>query len=1104
MSSFLNSLVRSSSVRRLLSVTTAFSIAFAGLLLPVAATADNIADTHLDENFDGNGFAVFPTSSDAVRVVGTLDVIAGDSKTQERRFTVSIEDGKAVLRAFKAANHIVAITNAVGDGTRVTYTTGNNHRLVPGNLVFISGMSPSSYDANFSTVRTTPTPTTFTLNSSNTAAFVSGGEVWIGYNSWNGGNQTAPNLDFVPDTTFGSNGKLELGNGGTAFTNVSQVLMPRSQYLDTDTTAAVKPWMVVVSGTNSYIVRLDGTRSASGGLLVCTTSCTQTAVEITTAIQSASVGDAGAVPTGMAVTSSNHIVVTGLNTVTAGKFFLTELDGSSGAIRSLNASFLASAFATGDYSGYSTLTPFTNNLDSWNNEFLIAGNFSNGSKTVGLIIRRTSAGAAATTPATYVDVGTDSTELTYMNSSNAYGGSYKDTGVSKKPLMVASSNNAATISTYKLEVSASSDEKLLALQYIRSNAPTSSSGVMAIASDGNSLRYYTWKALTATNNLAPTTTSITDFGQGRAPSSVIISHARATNLGGAMISYAGFSRASAESTITAAQHQASLGRFTNDMVLTINTNRNEVVTSYPQTDGLGSSYSVSWYRCASAYSGSDKDVHQATVPAGCTEYTSAEGGSFVEDNVENDRVSITNSTNLVGENLVARIAFSSPTFHYYTASILVTNNSGGGGGGGGGSTPSNPVPSTLSGGGGTPTIANSVTAADISSTPGQPLAGTISGGTVTPVSATVTRVTGTSASAIQTEAASMLATFNSKASGQGANVTVVNTSSGALVYGLIKNPSTQSPIGVPAQDVLMVSTTTQAVLLAAAINNQPAKVNASGVLVVNNGGLLGAAANGFAANTQGELVLLSTPTLLGNFTTSANGSFSGQALIPAGFPVGNHTAVLITAGLVTSMGVTVEPLATAGAAFTGPQITKFSKQQLPAMIANQVTLEGLRLEQVTGLRIGATQLSFTRLANGNLQVTVPALTAGVYDLQIIYGTGAVLTQQAAFRVGASGSVLRTLRYTNFAGDRSALPRAARAGITAAFVANPGVTKVTCTGSTSGTRATASDRRLALRRAQAACNLVKQINPGVETELKTRPASGVGARFRSVTLEFSSN
>lgn len=61
--------------------------------------------------------------------------------------------------------------------------------------------------------------------------------------------------------------------------------------------------------------------------------------------------------------------------------------------------------------------------------------------------------------------------------------------------------------------------------------------------------------------------------------------------------------------------------------------------------------------------------------------------------------------------------------------------------------------------------------------------------------------------------------------------------------------------------------------------------------------------------------------------------------------------------------------------------------------------------------------------------------------------------------------------------------------------------ITCIGSTSGDRVTENGRRLALRRAQQACALVRKLRPGGSTEVQIRPSQGIGPRFRNVTLEY---
>ena len=196
-----------------------------------------------------------------------------------------------------------------------------------------------------------------------------------------------------------------------------------------------------------------------------------------------------------------------------------------------------------------------------------------------------------------------------------------------------------------------------------------------------------------------------------------------------------------------------------------------------------------------------------------------------------------------------------------------------------------------------------------------------------------------------------------------------------------------------------------------------------------------------------------------------------------------------------------------GSSFTGPVVTSFSLRDLPAGASSQVTLIGERLSTVTLLTIGQISVSFTRQADGGLNLSVPALAAGIYDLTITYSGGSVVTHQAAFRVlaapaqrpGHSGSLSRSLRFTNFAGDNATLPRSARVGIDRAIKSLTEVNRVVCRGYTSGVRPTAADQTLALRRAEAACNLIKELVPTAETELRTSPAAGIGPRFRSVGI-----
>ncbi len=422
-----------------------------------------------------------------------------------------------------------------------------------------------------------------------------------------------------------------------------------------------------------------------------------------------------------------------------------------------------------------------------------------------------------------------------------------------------------------------------------------------------------------------------------------------------------------------------------------------------------------------------------------------------------------------------------------------------------------PAPPAVTGGGST-TLVTPTNQTSITATPGQSVVGTISGGVVTPVAATVTRVTSTASADIQNDLATIVTNFNSRWDGSGVNpappVSKVNTTDGALIYGLVSSASNSTPIGVPADDVILVTTNDQAVLLAGANGDQPAQVNSNGALVVNDGSVLGFAVNGFAPNTSGELVIMSNPTLLGTFTTDANGSASGRAVIPAGFPTGNHTAVLITAGLVTSLGLVVEGRASATPApYTGPLLLEASTRNLAANTAGVVIVSGLRLSLIEAITINGLPVSFLLRQTGDLALSIPALPAGSYDLVIRHSNGARLTHQSLFTVFDRPSVVSPGTLTpvaSFTGNSFRLGLQAQQAISSTLARYQDIEKVVCVGSTSGTRATAADRRLAQRRAQETCSFVRRVLPGVAIELRSTPAMGIGPSFRIASIEVVSN
>lgn len=84
------------------------------------------------------------------------------------------------------------ISNAVGSGVYVTYTTTTNHNLYPGQNVTISGISPNNFNLSNVEIISTPTLRKFTVFSEVMIPYVSGGSV----------TSTTKTLEVVSPETF--------------------------------------------------------------------------------------------------------------------------------------------------------------------------------------------------------------------------------------------------------------------------------------------------------------------------------------------------------------------------------------------------------------------------------------------------------------------------------------------------------------------------------------------------------------------------------------------------------------------------------------------------------------------------------------------------------------------------------------------------------------------------------------------------------------------------------------------------------------------------------------------------------------------------------------
>jgi hypothetical protein len=162
-----------------------------------AATAIDTFTAPLDDPEDDNVIAVadtvFQTNADNAIFFKTSRA----SRYERCRFLNNI-----ILIQGDDANlsEVVSVSNAVGTGTVVTYTTALSHTLSVGDSVTITGVSPGAYNLSGVTVASVPTSTTFTVANSATGLYSSGGSINVNHFIVNAGSNhihlTSPQVDF--------------------------------------------------------------------------------------------------------------------------------------------------------------------------------------------------------------------------------------------------------------------------------------------------------------------------------------------------------------------------------------------------------------------------------------------------------------------------------------------------------------------------------------------------------------------------------------------------------------------------------------------------------------------------------------------------------------------------------------------------------------------------------------------------------------------------------------------------------------------------------------------------------------------------------------------
>ena len=227
------------------------------------------------------------------------------------------------------------------------------------------------------------------------------------------------------------------------------------------------------------------------------------------------------------------------------------------------------------------------------------------------------------------------------------------------------------------------------------------------------------------------------------------------------------------------------------------------------------------------------------------------------------------------------------------------------------STPTTTTTTTLPASTSTPTLVNSGNQAALTQQPGAATA-IVNGQTVTPTIETPADLPAAQVDpedrspaqvqSLQSAADSLVNDLN-QAAGGNSGLAVVDTPTGANLTGLLSVP-------VPIENTVLVEAANKSTLFAA-LNQDGSvtEVKPGAVIEVLGNGQVGVLASGLTPGETVEFVVMSTPTLLGSYTVSANGTIKTQAALPSGIGLGNHTLVVASPTVQASLGLKV----TAGA-----------------------------------------------------------------------------------------------------------------------------------------------------------------------------------------------
>lgn len=177
---------------------------------------------------------------------------------------------------------------------------------------------------------------------------------------------------------------------------------------------------------------------------------------------------------------------------------------------------------------------------------------------------------------------------------------------------------------------------------------------------------------------------------------------------------------------------------------------------------------------------------------------------------------------------------------------------------------------------------------------------------------------------------------------------------------------------------------------------------------------------------------------------------------------------------------------------------------------SDAVVTGQRLSTIEAVYVGDKLVPHQLLADGRLSYSLKDIPAGNYIAKFWVPVSSVnLTSQITVgtcstspAVTGPGTFTATKLFANYRGDRGPVVARDLAAITSFIRQYPGITTVTCVGSTSGVPAKRTDAALARARAKNACGAIQKLVPTAKITLATSTGKGVGQRFRSVTVTVS--